>query len=185
MRRAEVNEILSGVWWIMLLRGIIALILGLYAFLKPEWTIVFIIQLIALFLFVDGVLVVVGAITGHTGRSRFLSLLGGVLYIIAGVVILANPVLSAVFTQTLIIYIAAFMCCVTGITKIINAAHLWNVLNHKWVILIDGIISVIFALVLFNAPIISGIILMKIVGLFAIILAISSLVFTFLLRKAL
>lgn len=183
MRRAEVNEILVGVWWVILLRGILALILGIYAFLRPEWTIVFIVQIMGVFFLIDGILMTVGAVTGHIGRSRLLSLLGGIFYVIAALIIFGNPLLSAFFTQTLIIYIAAIFCCANGITKIITAARLWSVLGSRWAVLIDGLISVVFAVVLFTAPVVSGIVLMKIAGFFAVILAVSSLIFTFLLRK--
>src|SRR3989339_1897341 len=55
------KEMLQGAWWVMLLRGILAIILGLFAFFKPACMIIGLVQLMGLFFLLDGVLLILGA----------------------------------------------------------------------------------------------------------------------------
>lgn len=178
-----IREILHGAWWVMLLRGILAIILGLFAFFKPACMLIGIVQVMGLFFLFDGVLLIIGAVTGHTGGSRWLALLGGIFYILAGIAIFSSPLLSALVTEAFVIYLMAFFVLITGIMRIATAIRLWKVSNHKWLLLMEGIIGIIFAVILVESPIISAVVLMQIIGVIAIVLAISMLILAFGLRK--
>lgn len=178
-----IREILHGAWWVMLLRGILAIILGLFAFFKPACMLIGIVQVMGLFFLFDGVLLIIGAVTGHTGGSRWLALLGGIFYILAGIAIFSSPLLSALVTETFVIYLMAFFVLITGIMRIATAIRLWKTSNHKWLLLMEGIIGIIFAVILVESPIVSAEVLMRIVGVIAIVLAISMLILAFGLRK--
>ena len=177
------KEMLQGAWWVMLLRGILAIILGLFAFLKPACMMVGLVQLMGLFFLLDGVLLILGAIRGFTGGSRWLSLLGGIFYMLAGVAIFSSPLLITFATELFVIYLMAFFVLITGIMRIITAIRLWKTNNHKWLLLVEGVIGMIFAVILIESPSVSAVVLMQIVGVIAVILAISMIVLAFGLRK--
>jgi len=155
------HEMLRGAWWIMLLRGILAIVLGLFAFLKPACMLIGVVQLMGLFFLLDGGLLIVGAITGHKGGSRWLALLGGIFYILAGIAIFSSPLLSALITEAFVIYLMACFVLITGIMRIATAIRLWKANAHKWLLLVEGIIGIIFAVVLIGAPIVSAVVLMQ------------------------
>ena len=178
-----IREILHGAWWSMLLRGILAIILGLFAFLKPACMLLGIVQVMGLFFLLDGVLLIVSAIVGHTGGSRWLALLGGIFYILAGIAIFSSPLLSALFTQVVVIYMMAFFVMLTGIMRVVTAMRLWKTSDHKWLLLVEGFIGIIFAVILMESPIVSAEVLMQVVGVIAIVLAISMIILAFGLRK--
>jgi len=177
------KEMLQGVWWVMLLRGILAIILGLFAFFKPAGLLIGIVQVMGLFFLLDGVLLIIGAITGHTGGSRWLTFLGGICYILAGIAIFSSPLLSTLITEAFVIYLMAFFVLITGIMRIATAMRLWKASEHKWLLLVEGIIGIIFAVILIESPIISAVVLMQIVGIIAIILAITMIILALGLRK--
>ena len=177
------KEMLQGAWWVMLLRGILAIILGLFAFLKPACMMVGLVQLMGLFFLIDGVLLILGAITGFTGGSRWLALLGGIFYMLAGVAIFSSPLLITFVTELFVIYLMAFFVLITGIMRIITAIRLWKTNNHKWLLLVEGIIGIVFAVILIESPSVSAVVLMQIVGVIAVMLAISMIVLAFGLRK--
>ena len=178
-----IREVLHGAWWVMLLRGILAIILGLFAFFKPACMLVGIVQVMGLFFLLDGILLIVSAITGHTGGSRWLALLGGIFYILAGIAIFSSPLLSTLVTEAFVIYLMAFFVLVTGIMRVATSIRLWKTSDHKWLLLVEGIIGIIFAIILFESPIVSAVVLMQIVGIIAIILAINMIILAFGLRK--
>lgn len=167
----------------MLLRGILAIILGLFAFFKPACMLIGIVQVMGVFFLLDGVLLIISAITGHTGGSRWLALLGGIFYILAGIAIFSSPLLSALVTQAFVIYLMAFFVLVTGIMRIATAMRLWKTSDHKWLLLVEGIIGIIFAVILIQSPIVSAVVLMQIVGVIAVVLAITMIIMAFGLRK--
>ena len=178
-----IREHLHRAWWSMLLRGILAIILGLFAFFQPAYMLLGIVQVMGIFFLLDGVLLIISAIAGHMGGSRWLALLGGIFYILAGIAIFSSPLLSTILTQVVVIYIMAFFVMLTGIMRIVMALRLWRVSDHRWLLLVEGIIGIIFAIILMESPIVSAEVLMQIVGVLAVVLAITMIVLAFSLRK--
>jgi len=186
MTTAEGNvlkELLQGAWWVMLLRGILAIILGLLAFFQPAFLLIGIVQVLGFFFLLDGGLLVISAIVGHTGGSRWLALLGGICYILAGIAIFSSPLLSAVLTEALVIYLMAFLVLITGILRIATALRLWKTSRHTGLLLVEGLLGIIFAVILIKAPIVSAVLLTQIVGVIAVIMAIAMIILAFGLRK--
>ena len=177
------KEMLPRAWWVMLLRGILAIILGLFAFLQPACMLIGLVQVMGLFFLLDGMLLIIGAITGFTGGSRWLALLGGIFYMLAGVAIFSSPLLVTLVTEVFVIYLMAFFVLITGIMRIATAVRLWKTSNHKWLLLVEGIIGIIFAIILIESPIVSAVVLMQIVGVIAVVLAINMIILAFGLRK--
>ena len=167
----------------MLLRGILAIILGLFAFLQPACMLIGLVQVMGLFFLLDGMLLIIGAITGFTGGSRWLALLGGIFYMLAGVAIFSSPLLITLVTEMFVIYLMAFFVLITGIMRIATAMRLWKTNNHKWLLLVEGIIGIIFAVILIGSPVVAAVVLMQIVGVIAVMLAISMIILAFGLRK--
>lgn len=177
-----VRELLHGAWWVMLLRGGLAILLGLLAFFKPVGVLIGIVQLLGLFFLLDGILLIIGAVAGHAGGSRWLALLGGIFYILAGTVIFSSPLLSALITEVFIIYLMAGFVLLTGIMRLATAIRLWKTSAQKWLLLVEGVIGICLAMVLIGAPIVSAVILMQIIGVIAVIIAINMIILAFGLR---
>ena len=92
-------------WWLLLLRGIAAIIFGLLAFAWPGLTLLTLILFYGAFALVDGVLAVIAAITGGAPGSRWWLAIVGLLGIAAGLVTFLTPGLTAL---VLLFFIAAW-----------------------------------------------------------------------------
>jgi uncharacterized membrane protein HdeD (DUF308 family) len=153
----------SGVWWDVLLRGVIAIIFGLLVFFWPGLTVAFFVLLFGAFAVADGLLLLLQAVTVKDGRW-WVRLLQGIVAIATGIVVFVWPGISALT----LLYIIAFYLIFTGILQAIAAIELRKVIKNEWLYVISGILSVIVGVLLVIRPLTGAIALAQTIGIFAI-----------------
>jgi uncharacterized membrane protein HdeD (DUF308 family) len=131
-------------WWLVLIEGIAAIIIGILLFLAPQATLELVIQLFGLFWLVDGVLRIASACTDPTDRG--LKIFVGVIGILAGFTVIRHPLLLA-FAMTWMLVVALGGAGVT-----IGAISLFMAFRGRgWGAAVLGVLSLLFGLlVLFN-----------------------------------
>jgi len=98
---------------------------------------------------------------------RWATLLLGILGLIIGVATVVAPV----FMSLAIIYFIGAWSLVTGIADFIFAFTRAKAGNSRLVLVLSGIISVLFGLlVLFNPPILTAVLLVQVLGIYAILI---------------
>jgi uncharacterized membrane protein HdeD (DUF308 family) len=135
-------------WGWFLFRGLIALALGILAFVSPFSAITAFAFLFALFAFVDGVGLVLIGIAGATHhRERWLGLVvAGLVGIAVGVIYIAWPILSTFsYALVLLIMIAAW-AMVNGIAQISAAIRLRKEIEGEWLLGLAGLFSVLLGI---------------------------------------
>ena len=156
-------------------------ILGGYALFRPGMTVAVLVQVIGIYLIAEGVLAILAGILGDV-PSRGWTIVRGVLAILAGVFVFANPAFVAGITAVTLLYLVAFTSVLIGILEIIAAiCDRKEIEGEGWLIL-GGVLSVIFGLLLVIAPFSFGLLMVRILGVFAIISGISLIMFAFRLR---
>src|SRR6187402_2647272 len=86
----------SSPWWTVLLRGLLAIALGILLLVNPEFAIGALAFILGFFAVIDGVLMIVVAIGERKDYSRWvLLLIQGLLAVIIGIVVLFSPVVAA------------------------------------------------------------------------------------------
>lgn len=153
----------SGVWWDVLLRGVIAIVFGLLVFFMPGLTVAFFVLLFGAFAIADGILLLLQAVTVKDGRW-WVRLLQGIVAIAAGVAVFVWPAISALT----LLYIIAFYLVFTGILQAVAAIELRKVIKDEWLYVISGILSVIVGVLLVIRPLTGAIALAQTIGIFAI-----------------
>jgi len=89
--------ILRQNWWTLALRGVIAIIFGICAFIWPVATALAFVILLAAFAFVEGVFAFIGAFSwGLSGSQRLLLLALGLLGLAVGFAAVMYPGITAV-----------------------------------------------------------------------------------------
>lgn len=162
-------EILQVPWWVVLLEGIIAILVGLFLLYKPAATTVFLVQILGIFWLAEGILSVIGALI--FSGNRVWKLLSGILSIIAGVVILTYPIYSPFIVLTLFIIFIGVWAIINGVVKIILALK-----GGGWGIGIIGVLTMILGLLLLTNSLVGVLFLPWIFGLFLILGGIGSLI---------
>jgi len=140
--------LLARYWWLVLLRGIAAIIFGILAFIWPGITLVTLILFYGAFVLVDGVLALAHAIMGGNMGSRWWLALVGIAGIAAGILTFVWPGVTAL---VLLIFIATW-AIILGVFQIAGAIKLRKEIDNEWTLILSGGLSVLFGLVLLLAP---------------------------------
>src|SRR5690348_9672238 len=91
----RIVPVLAKYWWLLLLRGIVAILFGVLAFIWPGVTLLTLVLFYGAFALADGVLALGHAIMGGNIGSRWWLALVGVFGIVAGLVTFLMPGLTA------------------------------------------------------------------------------------------
>jgi uncharacterized membrane protein HdeD (DUF308 family) len=135
-------------WWLILLRGICAIVFGVLTFFWPGLTLVTLILLYGVFALFDGGLAIGAAIMGDTPQPRWWLALAGVLGIAAGVVTLAWPGL----TGLVLLFFIAGWAIAAGVFEIVGAIRLRKEIEGEWWLIATGALSVLFGALILMFP---------------------------------
>lgn len=156
--------------------------LGLYALINPGLTLLAWAFMIGCFLIADGLLAIWAGIAGWT-ESRGWTILRGVLALVAGAFAAGHPALfGAVAAITVVLLIAAWSI-IGGILEIIVAIRVRRAIQGEGWMILDGIFSILFGIVLASAPLMSSSLLIRVSGAFAILFGCVIILSSFMLRK--
>jgi uncharacterized membrane protein HdeD (DUF308 family) len=162
------------------LRGAIAILFGLAALLRPGIALEALILLFGAYALVDGVFSIVGVFGGTRSRTpRWLLLVEGVAGILTGVIAFVFPILTAV----VFLYLIVAWAIVTGIAEIATAIRLRQEIQGEWALIVGGILSVLFGVLLGVVGPFAGILsLIWLIGAYAIAFGVLLLVTAFRVR---
>lgn len=161
-------------WWVLLLRGIAAVLFGILAYRWPGLTLVALIFLYGAYALVDGVTAIFVAGSARAWWMVF----AGVLGIIAGVLTFIFPGITAFW---LLILIASW-AVVRGLFEIVTAIQLRKELTNEWMLILGGIFSIIFGVLLFLNPAAGALTMVWLIGAYTLVFGIMMIVLSFRLR---
>src|SRR5262245_16575413 len=138
-------------WWVLLLRGLSGMLIGMLAFARPGLTVLSIVLAWAVFAEADGIAALVLAFSGRhpSARSRWALLVAGMVGIVAGLVTLAFPASGVV----VLLWIVAAWAIGRGAFQIVAALELRRFVDGEWLMIASGMLSVIFGVVVIAEPI--------------------------------
>jgi len=173
-------EALKRHWWVPVLRGIAAIVFGIIAFAYPGLTVAILVLLFGAWVLVDGVFRVVGAIGHRPSDPEWgFHLIIGILGIIIGFLTFHAPQITAL---ALVIYIAAWALMI-GATEIALAIKLRREIKGEWFLILMGLASIVFAIMLLWNPLPGALALVWLIGSYAIVFGILGIILGFRLRS--
>jgi uncharacterized membrane protein HdeD (DUF308 family) len=173
-------ETLKRHWWVPVIRGIAAIVFGVIAFAYPGLTVAVLVLLFGAWVLVDGVFRVVGAIGHHASDKEWgFDLIIGIVGIIIGFLTFHAPQITAL---ALIIYIAAWALMI-GATEIALAIKLRREIKGEWFLILMGLISIVFAVMLLWNPLPGALALVWLIGSYAIVFGVLGIILGFRLRS--
>jgi uncharacterized membrane protein HdeD (DUF308 family) len=134
-------------WAMFVLRGVLAVALGVLAFAAPGPTLSALIFVFAFYAIFDGVLAVGLGLALPFG-PRWLMVVAGILGIGIGAYTLVSPSVTAI---ALTILIGSF-AIVRGVAEVVGAIRLRSVIENEWLYAISGVVSILFGAYLVAVP---------------------------------
>jgi uncharacterized membrane protein HdeD (DUF308 family) len=172
-------ETLKRHWWVPVIRGVAAIIFGILAFVYPGLTVAILVIFFGAWILVDGVFRVIGAIGGRATDPEWgWHLVIGILGILIGLLTFHAPGITAL---ALVIYIAAWALMI-GASEIAVAIKLRREIKGEWFLILMGVLSIVFAVMLLWNPIPGALALIWLIGAYAIAFGILGIIFGFRLR---
>ncbi len=144
----DLARTLARNWWLLLLRGLLAVAFGILTFMQPAVSLAWLVLFFGVFSFADGVLGVFTAVSDREHENRWLLLLGGLLGIGVGLLTFFAPGITAV---ALLFYIALW-AVLTGVIEIVAAIRLRNEIEGEWFLALAGLVSIAFGALLLARP---------------------------------
>lgn len=170
-------EILTKNWWLVVLRGVVAVLFGIAAFIWPGLTLATLVLLFGAYTLVDGVAAIGSGIAGSSmsSSSRWSLVLGGIAGVIVGLVTFFYPSITAVG----LLYLIGAWAIVIGVFEVLGAIELRQVINDEWLLIFSGILSVVFGVLVFVYPQASALSILWLIAAYAVILGIATIALGF------
>jgi len=174
-------RLLAENWWLLLLRGFAAIAFGVLAFFWPGLTLITLTWLWGAYALSDGVIAIWAAFNASGGDAspRWWLGLSGVVGILAGV---GAFWYTGMTTLVLLMFIAVW-AVIIGAIQIWGAIALRRVLQHEWLLILSGVLSIAFGIILMTQPGAGALAVDWIIGWYAILFGCLYIAFAFRLRE--
>ena len=170
------SKLMSVYWWVLLLRGVLAILFGVAAYAWPGMTLATLVTFFGAFAFVDGIFNVFHAFSGRKEDERWwVLLLEGLLGIAFGVITFQAPEITA---TVLILYIA-FWAMATGVLRIILAVRLRKEIEGEWWMALAGLAGIVFGVLMVARPGAGALALLWLVATWAIVSGVFLVILSF------
>ena len=167
-------------WWLVTLRGVLAILFGLAAFLMPGLAWLSLILLFGMYAMMDGVFAMLsGLISSKYSPRWWVFLLEGIVSVAAGVIAVLRPDLAS----TVLVLLIAGWAILTGVFEIAAAIRLRREISNEWMLGFGGFVSIVLGVLLFFQPGAGGLIITLMLGAYALIFGVLLVVLGFRLRK--
>jgi uncharacterized membrane protein HdeD (DUF308 family) len=176
----ELASLLARNWWVLLLRGLIAIAFGVLIWMRPGISLAALILLFGAYVLADGVLGVWAAISERKDREHWwVLLLWGLVGIAVGILTFMAPGITAL---SLLFYIAIW-AMMTGVLQIVSAIRLRKEIEGEWLLILGGLISVLFGVMLVAQPGAGALAVLWLIGTYSVFFGILLTLFSFKVRK--
>lgn len=176
----RIKRAYTGNWWALFLRAIAAIVLAIVAFMYPVKALGFLVILFGVYALADGILAVIASIRGLRRGDKWGAMLAeGLLGIAAGLIALTWPGITAVALALLV----AAWALITGLFEVAAAIKLRKVIENEWLLILGGVLSIIFGILVMMRPGAGVITLVFLLGAYALAYGIVTLVLAFKVRS--
>lgn len=131
-------------WWVVLLRGVLAILFGVMAYAWPGVTLAVLVLFWGAYALTDGIFEVIAGIRSKWGALTFL----GVLGIAAGIVTFVWPGITAIT----LVWVFAFWAIVAGVLQVSAAIRLRKEVQGEWLWILSGVCMVVLGVLLMLYP---------------------------------
>jgi uncharacterized membrane protein HdeD (DUF308 family) len=164
-------------WWLLLLQGLIALIIGIFLLAYPFITLVILFIFLGAYWFVSGIFTLVSL--GVDKSNIGLKIVLGILGIILGLLFLTFPIYGAIIGTFAFVIIVGIWALIYGFIAMYSAFT-----GKGWGIGILGLLSILFGIIILANPLYSTLAVPFVFGILGIIFGFAAIIGSFMLRSA-
>ncbi len=165
----SLKQVVSGIWWLVLLRGIAAVLLGILLFTNTAAILSVIIIFLGVYWVVDGIFTLMASFIGREEHSNWgWGIFVGIISILAGLAVLSQPVLTAIFTASFIVTFVGILIIISGVSSIVTGFRLRKT-SGEWMMILGGVLHLILGLLLVMNPLFSALVYVYMIAAFSII----------------
>jgi uncharacterized membrane protein HdeD (DUF308 family) len=173
-------QLLVKNWWILLMKGVLLILVGILAFVYPGATISVLVTWFSIFLIADGIISLIGvAMNWKTEEDKWLLLAEGVISILFGFLVFRAPENFAAFVGFLIAFWAVFI----GIARIAMAIQLRKEIKGEGWLILSGMLSIFFGVLVFAQPGLGVTTVLWMTAIFAVLIGILLIFLSFKLKS--
>ena len=177
---SSVVAAMGRAWWLVLLRGIAAIVFGILAWTWPGATLITLTLFWGAYALVDGIAALWSCWHGRDrGKAMWQVILIGVLGIAAGIFTFISPGITAIALLLLI----AIWAVANGVFQIAAAIRLRKEIANEWLLILSGVLSVAFGVLMMVFPGAGAMAVLWLIGVFAVAYGALLVLFAFKLRK--
>jgi uncharacterized membrane protein HdeD (DUF308 family) len=164
-------------WWLLLLRGVVAILFGILAFAWPGLTLLTLVLLWGAFAAADGIFALIASFSGRGSRMapRWWLILVGLSGVIAGGIAFVRPDVAA----TALLLLIGVWAIVVGVSQILGGIALRKEIQGEWMLILSGFINILFGGVLIAQPAAGALAIIWVIGLFSILSGVSLIALSF------
>lgn len=172
--------LLARNWWAFLIRGIIAIIFGIVAIFFPATAFLSLVLVFGIFALIDGIFSIVSVfISGAHSESWWWLVIEGAFGILIGILTIIQPAAMALAW----VFVIAAWAIITGVLEIVTAIRLRKMITGEGWMIVSGILSVLFGILVTFSPGSGMFAVGLIIGIYALMFGITMLMLAFRLRK--
>ena len=176
----KLAAILFRNWWVLLLRGLVAIAFGVLIWFQPGISLAALVLLFGAYSMADGILSVWTAIAERKEREHWgLLLVAGLLGIGVGILTFLVPGITAL---ALVFYIAIWAIA-TGVLEIVAAIRLRKEIEGEWLLILSGLASVVFGVILMAQPGVGALAVLWLIATYAIVFGVLLVILAFKARS--
>jgi uncharacterized membrane protein HdeD (DUF308 family) len=168
--------ILSRNWWVLLVRGLIAITFGVLTWMRPGISLAALVLVFGAYALTDGVLAIWAAFAGRKEHEHWVvMLLGGFIGVGVGLLSFMSPGITAL---AVLFYIAVWAIA-KGVLEIAVAIRLRKEIDNEWWLILGGAASVVFGLLLMSRPGEGALAVLWLIGTYAVIFGVLLVLLSF------
>jgi uncharacterized membrane protein HdeD (DUF308 family) len=169
---------LATAWWLILLRGVLAVVFGVLTFVWPGITLLTLVIVYGAYAFVDGAAALWAAIAGGQVVSRWWLAVVGIAGVGAGVAALLLPGVTAL----VLLYFIAGWAIAVGVMQVIGGIVLRRDIDNEWALIAAGVLSIAVGAFMILAPGAGALALLFVIGAYAVMHGVLLILLAFRLR---
>jgi uncharacterized membrane protein HdeD (DUF308 family) len=174
--KERLASILTRSWWLLLLRGLVAIVFGLLTWFQPGISLAALILLFGAFVMADGILGTWTAIAGRKDNEYWwVLLLEGLVGIGIGLLAFFAPGITALA----ILFYIAIWAIATGVLEIAAAVRLRREIKGEWMLILAGLASVVLGILLMARPGVGALAVLWLIGFYAIVFGVLLVILAF------